>query len=305
MIDIDYYVNQLQKEKCVIYLFHGVVERSQYDVRNYTRKHLEKDEFRKLMKGLKAKGHALSMDEIVEHHSLEKEFPDFSYVVTFDDGFENNFSVAAPILYDLKIACIFYVSTELIEKNSMTWIDRIEYCIENTESGDLSLDWKRAPVCFDSVESKIALLDGLRRTVKTTAEIDTDVLVEKIYDQCKMELIIESEDPLDKKMSWKQVGALHNEALFVVGGHSHHHVNMAFLREPELEMEISTSLFLLRRQAGVETKHYAYPEGLSHCFSDQVIRKLKDHLIICCPTAIEGINDKDTDLFHLKRLMVN
>ena len=31
----------------------------------------------------------------------------------------------------------------------------------------------------------------------------------------------------------------------------------------------------------------------------------KDHLIICCPTAIEGINDKDTDLFHLKRLMVN
>lgn len=51
-------------------------------------------------------------------------------------------------------------------------------------------------------------------------------------------------------------------------------------------------------------------ESLYHtCFSwahdyEQAIKVLKNKGIICCPTAIDETNDKNIDLFHLKRVLV-
>ena len=68
--------------------------------------------------------------------------PDFSFSITFDDGFENNYSIARPILEKLSIPATFYVSTNLIDKNLMTWIDQIEYCIDqiNSKNSRLTLE---------------------------------------------------------------------------------------------------------------------------------------------------------------------
>jgi peptidoglycan/xylan/chitin deacetylase (PgdA/CDA1 family) len=304
MIDIGHYVSLLKEDTFVIYLFHGVVEKSDYEVRNYTRKHLKKDEFCALIKSLKSRGYVLTMDEIVDNHRRNKKCPKYSYAITFDDGFENNFSVAAPILFDLNIPAIFYVSTELIQKNSMTWTDKVEYCIEQIDSGSLHIDWLTKPVVFNSKSSKIEFIEMLRNTVKANADIDTEELVVNIYNQCDLDPIIQSEDPLDKKMSWKQVQTLHEETRFTVGGHSHRHVNMAFLGEDELNYEVSKSIYLMKEKAGINTCHYAYPEGLEHCFSDKVIETLRKYGVVCCPTAIEGVNNNITDLFYLRRFFV-
>jgi hypothetical protein len=69
-------------------------------------------------------------------------------------------------------------------------------------------------------------------------------------------------------------------------------------------MEIKTSVDLLAQKAGVYSPHYSYPEGLAHCYSDEVIDTLKIYGVICCPTAIDGINQVINDLFHLYRITV-
>tara|TARA_B100000315_G_scaffold249547_1_gene280932 strand:- start:113 stop:1030 length:918 start_codon:yes stop_codon:yes gene_type:complete len=304
MTDVEYYISLLNEDTFVIYLFHGVIEKSDYEVRNYSRKHLEKDEFYSLIKGLKSRGCALTMDEIVDNHRINKKCPKYSYAITFDDGFENNFSVAAPMLSDLNIPAIFYVSTELIQNNSMTWTDKVEYCIEQLDSGLLLIDWLPNPIAFNNKRSKIEFMELLRNTVKMNVEINTEELVENIYNQCDIDPIVESENPLDKKMSWQQVQTLHEEPRFTVGGHSHRHVNLAFLDNGQLEYEISESISLLKEKGSISTCHYAYPEGLEYCFSDKVIEKLRKYGIVCCPTAIEGVNNNVTDLFHLRRFFV-
>ena len=304
MIDVEYYISLLQEDTFVIYLFHGIIEKSDYEVRNYSRKHLEKDEFYALIKGLKLRGCALTMDEIVDNHKTNKKCPKYSYAITFDDGFENNFSVAAPMLSDLNMPAIFYVSTELIQNNSMTWTDKVEYCIEQMDSGILQIVWLPSPIPINNKKSKIEFVEMLRDTVKVNSEINTEELVENIYNQCDIDPIVESEHPLDKKMSWEQVQTLDEQTEFTIGGHSHHHVNLAFLDNALLEYEISKSISLLKEKGGISTCHYAYPEGLEYCFSEKVIEKLKEYSIVCCPTAIEGVNNNFTDLFHLRRVFV-
>lgn len=298
-------VDRVGPRSVAIYLFHGVVKDSPYAVRNYTRKHLIESEFSNFLKALKRKGVPLSMDEVVEIKSQGKPYPDKSFAITFDDGFENNLSVAAPILSDLAIPATFYVSTDLVDQNHMSWIDRIELILEKKPRGQLAFSWAPDKTWeFGSAEEKITILKHLRSHVKRDASIDTDRLVAEIYRQLDEKCIDKSNDPLDLKLNWDQVRQLHDDPNFIVGGHSHHHVNLAFLNDNELNYEIETSLSLLQEKGGFRATHYAYPEGLAHCYSQRVIDVLKGNGIVCSPTAIDGTNLVSEDLFHLKRIFV-
>jgi peptidoglycan/xylan/chitin deacetylase (PgdA/CDA1 family) len=76
---------------------------------------------------------------MVQHTHNGREFPPRAVVVTFDDGFRNNYSVAAPILDDLGVPATFYVCAGMINTDLMFWVDVIEDCINLTEKRLLTL----------------------------------------------------------------------------------------------------------------------------------------------------------------------
>ena len=298
------YVDRLQEGAVSIFLFHGVIDSPTTKIRNYTNKHLLAARFEEILEGLSGAGTPMSMDDVIGWHGGEIDLPPRAFAVTFDDGFENNHSIAAPILRSLAIPATFYVSTHLIEENAMSWIDRIEYAVELGTPKSLALPWHEEPLPCRTIEETTRCLEDVRNHVKKDASVDVDALVSDIFEQCGVDEAFTSDHPLDKKMSWTQVAELNQEELFTVGGHSHHHVVLSFLSRATLETEIATSLGLLQDKASVGPRHYSYPEGLDHCFSDEVIEVLRSNGVRCCPTAIEGTNPPGTDLFHLRRIAV-
>lgn len=297
-------VDRLSDSHVAIFLFHGVIEKPSGGLRNYIRKHIEKDYFYKIMKELKGSGRPLSMDEIVEYHRRGDPYHGRSFAITFDDGFENNFSVAAPILKDLKIPAVFYLSTDFIENNHMSWMDRMEYCLENTPKRSLRLPWGRLPYRIASLKDKMRLMEDVRLRMKRDSNFDWDSLISDLFDRCGVTEIKEGRGSLDLKMNWEQVRRLRDEDSFTIGGHSHRHLNMAALDREELKEEIDLSITLLSEKGSVIPRHYSYPEGLEFCYSESVIGALKRRGIICCPTAVDGVNSGAEDMFHLKRIMV-
>ena len=99
----------LKKNKQTIFLFHGVINKHENKIRNYNRKHISKDEFYKFVKQLKKLGKSISVDELIYSYKNKIKLPDYSFCITFDDGFYNNYKYAAPILKDLNIHSMFYV----------------------------------------------------------------------------------------------------------------------------------------------------------------------------------------------------
>jgi len=288
----------------VIYLFHGVVERSDYEVRNYTRKHLPVGEFRTVVEALARRGEPLSIDQVASIAASGQEFPRAAFAVTFDDGFENNLTVARPVLDVLGVPAAIYATSRFIDQNGMSWIDRIELALERSSRGTLHLPWVREPVSFGGRESKISVLNDIRRHVKSDRRLDGDVLASDIFRQLGQDDVRSSDDPLDRKLTWRQL----REWLapgFIIGGHSHTHAILSFLSPEKLAWELDTSLALLRERCGITASHYSYPEGLAHCYSPEVIAALKRRGIVCCPTAIDGINLPGVDPFHLRRVMVS
>ena len=126
---------------------------------------MEQD-FEDLMVSLKSYGIPLALDEVVQFHEKNIPLPDYSFSITFDDGFENNYSVAKPILEKLSIPATFYVSTNLVDKNLMTWIDQIEYCIDQINDATLELPWTDKSFAISSDLTKIKFLNYLRKILK-------------------------------------------------------------------------------------------------------------------------------------------
>jgi peptidoglycan/xylan/chitin deacetylase (PgdA/CDA1 family) len=300
----DRVVSYLAADSLAIFLIHGVVPRQTHKVRNYTGKHMTADLFAKVMQRLAKEGTALSLDQVLEYSLSGRPLPPRAFALTFDDGFENNLSVAAPILADQGIPGTIYATTGFVEENGMSWIDRIEYAVEDCPARTLRVDWTGQVFQLDGAESRIEFLKAVRRYVKNDPNCDSGRFADELCAELGKPGRISSDDPLDRKLSWDQIRATHRNGLILFGGHTHTHPILSFLAPERLAFELDTSLALMRDKGGVDASHYSYPEGLAHCFNETVIAELKARGVRCCPTAIDGTNHTGTDPFHLRRIMV-
>jgi peptidoglycan/xylan/chitin deacetylase (PgdA/CDA1 family) len=298
------HADSLANDHLAIFLFHGVVDRGEYVVRNYTRKHVAADAFDLFLSTLCRSGQPVSMNDVIEIKRRNAPYPTRSFAITFDDGFENNLSVAAPLLRKYKVPATFYVTTGFIGTNRMSWIDRIEWAFEEAGALAIRVPWSKTSHEAADAAAKMRLLDEIRKHVKSKPGLDPDAFASDVQTQLGFDETHCSDGPLDLKLTWDQVRALDGDPLFTIGGHSHTHAILSFLDTVALDRELDTSLGLLESKAGIVTRHYSYPEGLAHCYSEAVIEALRRRGIACCPTAEPGTNDSNIDLFHLKRIAV-
>ena len=294
----------MYKNNFKIFLFHGVIKKKQFKIRNYTSKHITETKFINFLKRIKKNGKVLSLDETIYRIKNKLNLPNNTYVITFDDGFENNYSVAAPILAEMNMPATFYFSTDFIENNSISWIDKIEYAFEKKKEGEILLPYAMKKVKFNSINSKIKILNNIRKIVKSNFKINIDRFLSQIFKELNIVMPKTLNSPIDKKINWKQIKHLNSEELFTVGGHSHEHKSLASMQIKEMRQQIRKSFYYFKIRAGITLKHYSYPEGQKNDFNSQIINELKKRNIISCPTAINGHNSFSTDLFKLKRIMV-
>ena len=299
--------SSLSQEKIAIFLFHGVINKNEYAIRNYTNKHIESKLFEGYLSELLAVGgNPMTMDQILLCIEHKVPFRPNSFALTFDDGFENNVSIAGPILERYEVPAMIYLTTDFVENNSMSWIDRVEYAVEKTNYSTIKLKEFSSPIKIDTVSNKISFLKLIRSYVKNTQDCNALNFSSQICAKLDIEDNINSDDPLDKKLSWSQVKKIHeSNGLFSFGGHSHTHPILSFLPPTELANELDMSFTLLKNRAGIGPIHYSYPEGLSHCYSKLVIDELQARGVRCCTTAIDGLNSFDTNPFELKRVFVH
>jgi peptidoglycan/xylan/chitin deacetylase (PgdA/CDA1 family) len=296
------YSKYLKRKSCSIFLFHGVIETNNYNLRNYNKKHIPKKKFKKILIDLKKNGTPISMDEVIKNIINKKDFANKSFAITFDDGFFNNYSIAIPILEKMAIPATFYITTDFIEKNSSSWVDRIEIAVNVKKCGYTKI-FNREFKFSDSAKSKIKFMNDLRKIIKNNKNIDpykitTSILKDLKYKKKKFR----SNHILDKKMNWSQIKKIDKKKLFTIGGHSKTHRILSFLTDSEAKKEINGSIKLIEKKLNKKIIHYSYPEGLRHTFSNREILLLKKEGIKCCPSAESGINTKNSNLFKLKRI---
>lgn len=110
-------VGPLKNIKIPILMYHSI----SYEKDNILR--LPKEKFRKQMKYLKDNNYTtLSLDELYSYMKTGKCLPSKPIVITFDDGYKDNYTNAYPILKEFKLKATVFVITNTIdhEKDYLT-----------------------------------------------------------------------------------------------------------------------------------------------------------------------------------------
>jgi len=287
-----------------ILLYHGVTNIQSRGIENIQGKHIQALDFAMQMEYLRKHCHVLSLDEFLEIKKGGDTLPPKSTIVSFDDGFRNNYSIAAPILEEHQIPAVFYISSGVVSTDIMFWVDILEDAINLSAKSTINVKLdKEVEFSIRNNREKLQALARIKGYCKTATAVEKDRIIQETQEAAGVVAKVCHSDNY-QKITWKELKEMHENSLFTIGGHALYHNILSSLEASLLKKEIRASLDLLEINLQSPITHYSYPEGQAYHYNQEVINQLKENGIVCSPSAICGMNSITEDPFHLKRIMV-
>ena len=240
-----------------ILFYHGVTQ-GYYDAKVQANQILLKD-FKEQMEFLKRHYVFISIDEFYERFTLKDKFCGKEIILTFDDGYKNNLTIAAPYLQSLGIPFIVFVSTGCIEDFVPTYYIRSALLSKKLSKIDVTTIKKQFSITEKTI---IPILEELITRIKTS----NDIVVQNIIAEIEMQLgatnreEINSHFESERILSWREVVELNNLGA-IIGSHS---VNHSILHKNQQIETIDYQLKESKRQiidhVG-KCRYFAFPNG--------------------------------------------
>lgn len=247
----------LTRQRPRILTYHGVV-RDRPSVFNWQQ--IDERAFEAQMLYVKKNFQVVSLTELLEEVSSGTVTRRNLLAITFDDGYENNYSVAYPILKRLRLPATFFVCTKPVEAGGQGfWFDAVYDAIcslprtevDLSEIGfgklDLSSDELKAHVVSDLV--------GMLKLMRS--EVRNAKLTQLLSSLAQDKIVAES----FPSMNWRQVKEMAADPLIMIGGHGHSHVILTGLDKEAVKDEVEINRTLLMTHCETAIDIFAYPNG--------------------------------------------
>ncbi len=174
--------------------------------------------------------------------------------ITFDDGYADNATIAAPVLARLRLTATFFVSTGFLDGGRM-WNDTVIESVRACRSSRLDLDaigcghW----ACDDDA-TRLATIHGLLETLKYLPQAERQARVDAIA------AVVGLPAASDLMMTRQQVRELRRYGMSV-GAHTVTHPILKTLDADDARREIANGRLDLEETLRERVKVFAYPNG--------------------------------------------
>jgi peptidoglycan/xylan/chitin deacetylase (PgdA/CDA1 family) len=185
-------------------------------------------------------------------------------LITFDDGYRDNYEVAFPILQGERAPATFFVATGFIDSPRIAWWDEIAWMVRRSERRWVRVrPWLDAPVRFDA--DREAAVRSLLRTYKTVSVHATSAYLDDIAEATGSGRYDSQQDG-HTWMTWDMLRQMRASGM-IVGGHTVNHLVLARApREVQLD-EIETCAGRLAAELSEPMRYFSYPVGGSEAFN--------------------------------------
>ncbi len=219
------------------------------------------ENFRKHLLFLQANFRIISLEELSEIIKNKQVVTEKLALITFDDGYSDNYHVAYPILKSLNLTATFFITTSLIGANTVPWWDEIAWHVKHCAGQSIQLnDWVK-PIVINRKVSREDIRKVLQKIKNKPEKISEQLFELKTIASTKIN------NNLQKNlfMSWDQVNEMaRNNMSF--GAHSHTHRVFSSLSMSEVEFEVAESKRLIERNLCKPVKSLSYPIGHANTY---------------------------------------
>ena len=243
----------------------------------------------------------ITFSDLVCCHRGEKKLPVAPILLTFDDGFQDVYVNAVPVLEKFHLKATFFIIGDTLDSGNAPWLHSIYEILDREPLERITSALTKAlpRIGWTDFTSKRLLLKRLR-VFFHDAELDRrsrrDMLTE-----LRRELGYSSDARSKLYMDLTMVRNLLAKG-FEVGCHSMYHEYLARLSDIELTSDLDRSFDVMSEACGGEPKAFCYPFGNVASWNPRVVRALaaKGYETAC--STLPGMNAPDADLLKLRRI---
>lgn len=176
-------------------------------------------------------------------------------LVTFDDGYRDNYELALPVIRRIGIPATFFIPTQLISERRLGWWDLIAYLVKKSEHAEITVGGRRLQISGRTDATIAKLQDRMKRRPSR----ETSSLVDELARSTGVDLPSPEEQDA-QLMTWRQLRETADESI-AMGAHGHSHRVFSTLDDNELREELESSKEILEHETAAAVRSIAYPCG--------------------------------------------
>ena len=165
-------------------------------------------------------------------------------IITFDDGYLDNYDVAYPILKSFDVKAVFFVPINYISQRLVPWWDEIAWMVRNTTLTTFKVD--------DDKELKLAendVIGNIKRVLLAFKEIDyRSIEASLAYMRKASNCYMRPDDEPQLFMSWEQVREMSDNGMDI-GSHTFSHRILAHIGDEQNTEILSSKAYLEEKLA--------------------------------------------------------
>lgn len=260
-------------------------------------------QFRDQMTLVRRRYHPMRFADVLAELDAGRRLPRNTVVVTFDDGYDDNYRTAFPILRELGVPATFFVSTGHIDTGLPYLYDWLVHVV-------LRIDAPRLVIPELGIDRELGASRPSRRDVAAQVldrikafDAATQVaIIERLAEQARLPRSTGHADC--QPMTWSQLREM-RDAGMEIASHGVNHRMLAKLPDAEIDAEVAGSQSALVREMGAGASVIAYPVGGFDAFDARVIAAARTAGFRLGCSYVAGTNRlPGSPPFELRRLAV-
>lgn len=242
----------------------------------------------------------ISFDSYIQSLCCKSPLPNNPLIITFDDGYYDNYTIAYPLLKKHSAAATIFISTNFVNYNEWLWSNKLEYILWNSKKPEFSFQLGSSDYLF-SVEdfsswhkSQLTIFNYLRELGSQRdsflAELGSFLRVD-VPDQTTEDF---------QSLDWSHVKEMQQNGI-TIGSHTCSHPILSSINSQDLHKEIDGSKNEIETITGKKIDYFCYPNGQSKDYNDEVVKLVEQAGYLAAVTTIPGFNYHS----NTQRLLMN
>lgn len=296
----------LHKGKVLILMYHRVLSQKELD-KYFVQPgmYVHVDAFEKQMQFLKKNFLILSFSELLELWRERKISKDQRYcVITFDDGWVDNYLYAYPILKKYNIPATIFLATAFIGTSLWLWPEKVGHLLKHYYAVNLTKEEKRLidPLKEKYSWLKSATIDNSNQNIDSVVELCKTLSDEEIRAIIEsLQTVLGFQFPKERMfLDWEEVREMSKNGLSF-GSHTDTHKILIKYPEETIQRELSDSYKDLSAREINFTPVFCYPNG---DYNPEIIEQVKKsgyQAAVTTRIGFENVSDSHS-FFELHRI---
>jgi peptidoglycan/xylan/chitin deacetylase (PgdA/CDA1 family) len=246
-----------------------------------------------------------ALEELFSPSEREVQYRRTPLVITFDDGYYDNYTHAFALACELEIPLTFFLIPGYIETGDRFWWREPDYLVTHTGVSEVMLEGRRYHL--NTPEERAALKQAIDTRIRFASSVaEREAYLRDVRQLLAVPYAVTLAEKESLPFSWAEVEAMKRSAWISFGGHTMHHPLLAYLSAPkEAEDEVRESRTELEQHLGSPVHSFAYPVGKRGDIREQGVHSVQKAGYTWAVTTIGGVNTPQSNPYLLHRLGVN